>query len=147
MTSPASTPALPATTLPTPTITPGIQLVGDLVAYVPGLRTAYDAHVVCQGRVQPHVFFWDVVQATVQSYVADADHDADHKGDSHERADWRRTLDFLEAQSRRGVAGVDEVIVTSFLGDLPHPHEPGHALVRRLGPVLAARFGRLRPGG
>ncbi|MFE4593382.1 hypothetical protein [Streptomyces laurentii] len=155
MTSPASTPALPATTLPTPGAIPGVQLVGDLVAYVPGLRTAYDAHVVCQGRVQPHVFFWDVVQATVQSYVADADaghkgdsHKSDsHKGDGHERADWRRTLDFLEAQSRRGVAGVDEVIVTSFLGDLPHPHEPGHALVRQLGPVLAARFGRLRPGG
>ncbi|MEU7020360.1 hypothetical protein ABZ990_06840 [Streptomyces sp. NPDC046203] len=136
---PTSTTAAPT---PASTPTPGVRLVGDLVTYVPGLRTAYDAHLVAQGRVQPHVFFWDVVQATVHSFLADPLLPGRQGG-----ADWQRTLDFLEAQSRLGVVGIDEVIITSFLGDLPHPHEPGHPLVRQLGPVMAARFHHLRPGG
>ncbi|MFF0747534.1 hypothetical protein [Streptomyces sp. NPDC004267] len=136
-TTPAPAPVPTSTPTLTPAPTPGVQLVSDLVARVPGFRDVYDAHVFCQGRVRPHVFFWDVVQATVSSFLQ-------QEGAG---ADWRRTLDFLEEQSRRGVVGVDEVIVTSFLGDLPHPHEPGHAIVRRLGPVMTARFLRLRPGG
>ncbi|MCX2185437.1 hypothetical protein KV205_33750 [Streptomyces sp. SKN60] len=125
-----TTPALAPTTS-------GVQLVSDLVAHVPGFRGVYDAHVFSQGRVQPHVFFWDVVQNTVRSYLGDEGHPVD----------WRRTLDFLEEQSRRGEAGVDDVIVTSFLGDLPHSYEPGYGIVGELGPVMAARFLRLRPGG
>ncbi|MFG3346563.1 hypothetical protein ACGF1Z_16045 [Streptomyces sp. NPDC048018] len=120
------------------TTTPSsVQLVSDLVARVPAFRDAYHTHVFHQGGVLPHVFFWNVVQGTVDSFLGEA-------GDG---SDWRRTLDFLEEQSRRGVLGVDEVIVTSFLGDLPAPHEPGYEIVGQLGPVLAARFLRVRPGG
>ncbi|MFF8603656.1 hypothetical protein ACF065_30235 [Streptomyces sp. NPDC015232] len=151
MTTPApstpapSTPTLGTSTLSTPapstpapsSPTPGVQLVRDLVDRVPGFRGAYDAHVFSQGHVRPHVFFWDVVQDTVRSYL----------GQEGCAVDWRRTLEFLEEQSRRGAVGVDEVIVTSFLGDLPHPCEPGHGIVAELGPVMAARFLRLRPGG
>lgn len=126
---------------PTPTApTPSVQLVSDLVARIPGFRGAYDAHVFSQGCVQPHVFFWAVVQDTVRSFLQ-------QEPGEPGAVDWRGTLDFLEEQSRRGVVGVDEVIVTSFLGDLPHPHEPGHAIVGQLGPVMTARFQRLRPGG
>ncbi|MFF6773620.1 hypothetical protein ACFY8W_08650 [Streptomyces sp. NPDC012637] len=114
-----------------------MQLVSDLVARVPEFRPAFDAHVFRQGDVLPHVFFWDVVQGTVRAFL----------GEEGCAVDWRRTLDFLEEQCNRGEVGVDEVIVTSFLGDLPHPHEPGYAIVRQLGPVMAARFLRLRPGG
>ncbi|WP_370414658.1 hypothetical protein [Streptomyces fradiae] len=128
-----TTPALAPTTS-------GVQLVSDLVDRVPGFRSAYDAHVFSQGRVQPHVFFWDVVQGTVRAFLGE-------EGDEGRPVDWRRTLDFLEEQSRRGEAGVDDVIVTSFLGDLPHPYEPGYGIVGELGPVMAARFLRLRPGG
>lgn len=131
----------------TPALTPtsSVQLVSDLVARVPGFRDAYDAHVFSQGRVQPHVFFWAVVQDTVRSFLGqDGGQDGDQDGCA---VDWRRTLDFLEEQSRRGEAGVDDVIVTSFLGDLPHPYEPGYGIVGELGPVMAARFLRLRPGG
>ncbi|WP_246095179.1 hypothetical protein [Streptomyces roseicoloratus] len=116
---------------------PRVQRVRDLVARVPGFRPAFDAHVFRQGDVQPHVFFWDVVQDTVRAFL----------GEEGCAVDWRRTLDFLEEQCRRGEVGVDEVIVTSFLGDLPHPHEPGYEIVRQLGPVMTARFRRLRPGG
>ncbi|MEV6331749.1 hypothetical protein [Streptomyces sp. NPDC051909] len=135
MTTPALTPAL------TPAPAPGVQLVSDLVARVPGFREAYDTHVFSQGCVQPHVFFWDVVQGTVRSFLGQ---DLGQEGCA---VDWRRTLDFLEEQSRLGAVGVDEVIVTSFLGDLPHPCEPGYGIVAELGPVMAARFLRLRPGG
>ncbi|NML52929.1 hypothetical protein HHL19_08805 [Streptomyces sp. R302] len=120
----------------------GVQLVHDLVGHVPSFQGAYDRHVFRQGGVLPHVFFWDVVQGTVRSFLALADAEEEKKA-----ADWRRTLDFLEERCGRGDTVVDEVIVTSFLGDLPSPHEPGHGIVRRLGPVMAARFGRMRPGG
>ncbi|MEU8519628.1 hypothetical protein [Streptomyces sp. NBC_01216] len=115
----------------------GVRLVGELVARVPAFQEVYDTHVLSEGGVLPHVFFWDVVQGTVRSFL----------GEDPQAADWRRTLDFLEEQSTRGVLGVDEVIVTSFLNDLPYPHEPGHGIVEQLGPVMAAKFGRIRPGG
>ncbi|MFB7029040.1 MULTISPECIES: hypothetical protein [unclassified Streptomyces] len=121
----------------TPSVTPSVQLVSDLVTRIPEFREAYEIHVLHQGGVLPHVFFWDVVQDTVRSFL----------GEDPAAPDWRRTLAFLEEESCRGVLGIDEVIVTSFLGDLPSPHEPGHALVHRLGPVMAARFARMRPLG
>ncbi|WP_435974282.1 hypothetical protein [Streptomyces sp. Qhu_M48] len=120
-----------------PDETPSVQLVSDLVTRIPEFRDVYERHVFHQGGVQPHVFFWDVVQDTVRSFL----------GEAPSAADWRRTLAFLEEQSRRGVLGVDEVIVTSFLGDLPSPQEPGHAIVHQLGPVMAAKFVRIRPLG
>ncbi|MEU6879741.1 hypothetical protein [Streptomyces sp. NPDC046712] len=119
------------------TTTPSVQLVSDLVTRIPEFRGVFDAHVFNQGGVLPHVFFWDVVQDTVRSFL----------GEDPAAADWRRTLDFLEEQIGRGVLAVDEVIVTSFLNDLPYPHEPGYAIVQELGPVMAAKFGRIRPGG
>ncbi|MFI8518514.1 hypothetical protein ACIGEZ_11920 [Streptomyces sp. NPDC085481] len=122
------------------TTTPSVQLVSDLVARIPEFRAAYDSHVFTQGGVLPHIFFWDVVQDTVRSFLGDI-------GEERAAVDWRRTLDFLEEQSCRGDLGIDDVIVTSFLGDLPHPHEPGHAIVQQLGPVMAARFLRIRPRG
>ncbi|MFF1507466.1 hypothetical protein [Streptomyces sp. NPDC058326] len=117
--------------------TPGVRLVGDLVSRIPEFRGVYENHVFRQGGVLPHVFFWDVVQDTVRSFL----------GEAPDAADWRSTLAFLEEQSCRGVLGVDEVIVTSFLGDLPSPQEPGHAIVHQLGPVMAAKFVRIRPLG
>ncbi|MFJ3581345.1 hypothetical protein ACIPPS_03770 [Streptomyces sp. NPDC090127] len=119
------------------TTSPSVRLVSDLVSHIPEFRGAYENHVFCQGGVLPHVFFWDVVQNTVRSFL----------GEDPTAADWRRTLAFLEEQSARGDLGVDEVIVTSFLNDLPYPHEPGHAIVQELGPVMTARFVRIRPGG
>ncbi|WP_328942796.1 hypothetical protein OG259_15455 [Streptomyces sp. NBC_00250] len=121
----------------TPNETPSVRLVSDLVTRIPEFRDVYENHVFHQGGVQPHVFFWDVVQDTVRSFL----------GEAPCAADWRRTLAFLEEQSCRGVLGIDEVIVTSFLGDLPSPQEPGHAIVHQLGPVMAARFVRIRPLG
>ncbi|MEU3395469.1 DUF7674 family protein [Streptomyces filamentosus] len=144
---PTSTPTIPATsatpatstapaTSTTPADPPGVQLVHDLLLHVPAFRGAYESHVFRQGGVLPHVFFWDVVQGTVRSFLAD-----------EAAPDWRRTLDFLEERSSRGDSAVDEVIVTSFLGDLPSPQEPGHGIVRQLGPVMSAKFLRIRPGG
>ncbi|MDV9193307.1 hypothetical protein R6L23_34725 [Streptomyces sp. SR27] len=121
----------------TPGVASSVQLVSDLVTRIPEFRDAYEKHVFHQGGVQPHVFFWDVVQDTVRSFL----------GEARGAADWRSTLAFLEEQSCRGVLGIDEVIVTSFLGDLPAPQEPGHAIVHQLGPVMAARFDRIRPLG
>ncbi|MFH8840168.1 hypothetical protein [Streptomyces sp. NPDC017868] len=133
--SPSATPSV--TSSANPGATPSVQLVSDLVTRIPEFRGAYETHVFHQGGVLPHVFFWDVVQDTVRSFL----------GEAPGAADWRRTLDFLEEQSARGVLGIDEVIVTSFLGDLPSPHEPGHGIVEQLGPVMAAKFVRIRPLG
>ncbi|CAM5229084.1 hypothetical protein [Streptomyces tanashiensis] len=127
-----------------PNLTSSVQLVSDLVTRIPEFRGAYETHVFHQGGVLPHVFFWDVVQDTVRSFLAEVSAEASGEVPV---ADWRRTLAFLEEQSARGVLGIDEVIVTSFLGDLPSPQEPGHAIVEQLGPVMAAKFVRIRPLG
>ncbi|WP_351226126.1 hypothetical protein [Streptomyces sp. NPDC002133] len=117
--------------------TPDVQLVQDLVARIPEYEDLYESHVFNEDGVLPHVFFWDVVQEVVRSYL----------GEDPEAPDWRRTLDFLEEHSARGVPEIDAVIVTSFLDDLPYPGRPGHDIVQHLGPVLAAKFAKIRPSG
>lgn len=128
---------------------PAVRLVHDLVAAIPAFEDLYATHVFNQDGVLPHVFFWDVTQETVRSYlgpVLGADADSDSDADT-EVPDWRCTLRFLEEQCARGLPGIDEVVVTSFLEYLPFPGKPGHAIVGELGPVLAARFARVRPAG
>ncbi|MDP5314403.1 hypothetical protein [Streptomyces poriferorum] len=126
-----------ATADASPHATPDVQLVKDLVAEIPAFEDLYETHVFNQDGVLPHVFFWDVTQETVQSYLGlDAD-----------APDWRRTLRFLEEQSARDVPGIDEVVVTSFLEYLPFPGKPGHEIVGELGPVMAAKFAKVRPAG
>ncbi|MGW9073327.1 hypothetical protein ACWGQT_28275 [Streptomyces yangpuensis] len=49
----------------------GMRLVEDLVARVPGFADAYECHVMNEPRVLPHLFFWDVVQDTVASYLGE----------------------------------------------------------------------------
>lgn len=116
---------------------PDVRLVKDLVAEIPAFEDLYETHVFNQDGVLPHVFFWDVTQETVQSYLGlDAD-----------APDWRRTLRFLEEQSARDVPEIDEVVVTSFLEYLPFPGKPGHEIVGELGPVMAAKFAKARPAG
>ncbi|MGM9383121.1 hypothetical protein [Streptomyces antibioticus] len=80
-----------------------VQLVRDLVAASPGFADLFDAHVFNEHGVLSHVFFWDVVQETVASFL---------RGDE---TDWRVTLRFLEGQLRLDVPEVTQVIVTSFL--------------------------------
>ncbi|MGO4648941.1 hypothetical protein AB4305_28910 [Nocardia sp. 2YAB30] len=117
--------------------TPDVQLVRDLVARIPEFAETYESHVFNEGGVLAHVFFWDVVQETVGSYL----------GEDADAPDWRRTLAFLEEQSALGVSEIDAVIVTSFLDYLPYPGKPGHDIVRHLGPVMKAEFVKIRPSG
>ncbi|MFI7359892.1 hypothetical protein ACIBTP_38915 [Streptomyces avidinii] len=112
-----------------------VQLVQDLVAAVPGFEDPVDVHVFNEHGVLFHVFFWDVVQETVASFLG---------GDETDRRD---TLRFLEEQLRLDVPEVTTVVVTSFLFSLPWPDRPGYGLVDHLGPAMSARFAALRPSG
>ncbi|MFC8918085.1 hypothetical protein ACFT5C_20175 [Streptomyces sp. NPDC057116] len=114
----------------------GVRLVEDLVARVPGFEDAYECHVFNEHGVLAHVFFWDVVQDTVRSYLGEGEPDG---------PDWRRVLAFLETETRRRVPGAIEVIVTSFLYDLPHEGEPGSGIEEHLGPEMKRRYLELRP--
>ncbi|MFE9466750.1 hypothetical protein ACFYNW_24330 [Streptomyces virginiae] len=114
----------------------GVRLVDDLVAQVPGFEDAYECHVCNENGVLAHVFFWDVVQDTVRSYLGEGDPDGPA---------WRGVLAFLEEETRRRVPGAIEVIVTSFLYDLPYEGEPGFGIERHLGPAMKARYLQLRP--
>lgn len=87
-----------------------VQLVEDLVAQVPGFEDAYECHVFNEHGVLAHLFFWDVVQDTVRSYLNEGDADG---------PDWCQVLAFLEEKTRGREPGAIEVIVTSFLYDLP----------------------------
>ncbi|MFJ9024981.1 hypothetical protein ACIRPU_34160 [Streptomyces sp. NPDC102259] len=112
-----------------------VQLVRDLVAAVPGLGDLFDAHVFNEAGVLPHVFFWDVVQETVASFLG------------RDETGWRVTLRFLEEQLRLDVPEVSQVVTTSFLFNLPWPDQPGYCLVDHLGPAMRARFAAIRPSG
>nr|WSX54075.1 hypothetical protein OG409_37265 [Streptomyces sp. NBC_00974] len=114
----------------------GVQLVEDLVAQVPGFEDAYECNLFNEHEVLSHVFFWDVVQDTVRSYLAQGDPDG---------PDWRRVLAFLEEETRRRVPGAIEVIVTSFLYNLPYERQPGHGIEAHLGPAMKERYLQLRP--
>ncbi|MDG4858504.1 hypothetical protein P8605_10125 [Streptomyces sp. T-3] len=114
----------------------GIRLVEDLVAQVPGFEETYECHVFNNDGPLPHVYFWDVVQDTVRSYLGEGDPDG---------PDWRQVLAFLEEETRRGVPGGIEVIVTSFLYSLPWEHQPGYGIATHLGPEMMKRFLQLRP--
>ncbi|MGW7026836.1 hypothetical protein ACWGFX_06525 [Streptomyces xanthophaeus] len=114
----------------------GVRLVEELVAQVPGFEDAYECHVFNENGVLAHMFFWDVVQDTVRSYLAEGDRDG---------PDWREVLAFLEEETRRRVPGAIEVIVTSFLNDLPYEGEPGYGVERHLGPAMKAKYLQLRP--
>ncbi|MFF2217604.1 hypothetical protein [Streptomyces antibioticus] len=112
-----------------------VQLVRDLVAASPGFADLLDAHVFNEHGVLSHVFFWDVAKETVASFLG---------GDE---TNWRVTLRFLEEQLRLDVPEVTQVIVTSFLFNLPWPDQPGYGLVNHLGPIMSARFTAIRPSG
>ncbi|MFD6911526.1 hypothetical protein [Streptomyces virginiae] len=74
-----------------------VQLVQDLVAAVPGFEDLVDVHVFNEHGVLSHVFFWDVVQETVASFLGS------------DETDWRDTLRFLEEQLRLDVPEVTTV--------------------------------------
>ncbi|MCX5265634.1 hypothetical protein [Streptomyces sp. NBC_00199] len=112
-----------------------VQLVRDLVAAAPGFEDLFDAHVFNEDGVLSHVFFWDVVQETVASFLGG------------NKTDWQVTLRFLEEQLRLDVPEVTTVVVTSFLFNLPWPDQPGYGLVDHLGPAMSARFGAIRGSG
>ncbi|MEV4940717.1 hypothetical protein [Streptomyces zaomyceticus] len=114
----------------------GVRLVENLVARVPGFVDAYECHVFNEPRVLPHLFFWDVVQDTVASYLGEG---------GPEGPDWWQVLTFLEEETQRCAPGGIEVIVTSFLNDLPYPGEAGYGIEAHLGPALKNRYLQLRP--
>lgn len=114
----------------------GVQLVVDLVARVPGFEDAYECHVFNEHDVLDHVFFWDVVQDTVRSYLGEGE---------AEGPDWRGVLAFLEEESERRVPGAFEVIVTSFLYNLPYEGQPGYGIEAHLGPIMRQKYVELRP--
>jgi hypothetical protein len=113
-------------------------LVRDLVARFPPLEPAFRDHLRDNfGDVLPHVFFWDVTQQVIASYVA-----ADPAP-----IDWRAVLAFLADRYTTGDARVHGLIEVSFLESLPVPGHEGAGIVAELPPVLRPAFGRVRPGG
>ncbi|WP_416959676.1 hypothetical protein [Streptomyces sp. Agncl-13] len=120
-----------------------MRLVEDLVARFPVLEDAYESHVFNEGEVLPHVFFWEVTQEVVNSFVS---RDSHVSRDS-DALDWRSVLAFLEEQLGRGILEVTEVIVTSFLWYLPNPGDPGYEISAHLGPAMTRKFQEIFPRG
>jgi transcriptional regulator with XRE-family HTH domain len=79
-----------------------------------------------------------------QASVMHAHNDTDaHYAD----LDWRGQIQYLEETYPTAPLEVKEVIVTSFLMNMPWPAEPGYAIVAELGPALAEKFRQVRPAG
>ena len=115
----------------------GVQLVVDVVDEFPPLEDAYESHVFNESGVLPHVFFWDVTNEVVDSFLV---------GEAH-ALNWGSLLDFLELKFRNGDPGVRSVIATSFLGYLPYPGAPGCEIVNYVGSSMALKFREIRPQG
>jgi hypothetical protein len=116
-----------------------------LVQRFPQLGEDLEVHVENNGGALPHVFFGlDVTPAVVEAYRCDTE---GREAGEYAELDWRGLLGFFEEVYPAAPLPVKEVIVTSFLMDLPWPHEPGYGLVGCLGPVLAWKFVQVRPGG
>lgn len=125
--------------LGSPPVTADADFLQNLVGRFSRLEEDYACHVENNGSPLPHVFFWDVTQAVMHAYNGT---DA-YYGD----LDWRELLQFLEETYPTAPLNVKEVLVTSFLLNLPWPAEPGYAIVAELGPALAERFRQVRPAG
>lgn len=112
-----------------------VRFLEELVAAVPGFGELHEIHIENHGEPLPHVFFGlDVTPAVVDSFL----------GEDPQAPDWRAVPAFLERQLGRRLPGVTEVIVTSFLYQLPYRNEPGHGVVEHFGPLLSARYRELR---
>jgi hypothetical protein len=114
-----------------------VQLVADFIAAVPGFEDIYTSHLDDNEVVLPHVIFWDITQEIVASFLRE---DSDPPT-------WRDALEFLEERFTLNVPEMNKVIVTSFLGLLPYPGQPGYDIINRLGPTLKRRFDLIRPRG
>ena len=109
------------------------KIARALLSTFPDFDYVHFNNVDAHGQFAPSMFFWEVVQVTVRSYLGDRD-----------EPDWRSTLDFMEAVVRSG--GLDErtAVAYHFLWNLPNRGEPGHDLVGELGPELTRVLTRLQ---
>lgn len=106
-----------------------------LISAVPDFREFYEDNIENYDEFLFVLFFWDVTQATVRSYLGD-----------QEEPDWRSTLGFMEAAVQSADEAERNVVAYRFLYNLPNPGTPGHELVGELGPELTKRYARLLQG-
>ncbi|MCP2323410.1 hypothetical protein HDA40_001917 [Hamadaea flava] len=112
------------------------QFIAEMTCRFPGLQGEVDAHVENNDGLLAHVLFWDITSDVLVAFRGDDD-----------GLSWRDALAFFDESYLRGDREVREVLVTSFLLNLPWPDQPGYEIVGHLGPVLAERFVAVRPNG
>ena len=111
-------------------------LVTQLVQAFPDLRRILDDHLEANDEILPHVFFGDLTEWLVDSYLA--------APDAGSEATWRRILDQLEHVYEIGDTDVKELLYVSLLENLPYPGERGTEISEYLGPRLAADLADFR---
>ncbi|GAA2860002.1 hypothetical protein Acy02nite_56130 [Actinoplanes cyaneus] len=109
------------------------KIARALLSTFPDFDYVYVNNVEAYGEFAPGLFFWEVVQVTVRSYLGDRD-----------EPDWRSTLDFMEAVARSGGQEERKAVAFHFLWNLPNRGEPGHELVGELGPELTRVLDRVQ---
>jgi hypothetical protein len=114
-----------------------VDLAEALASRFHVFQDVYESYLDAASGTIPEAFFWEVAQDMVAAFLA---------GDGA-LLDWKAVLAFLESQAALGDPDVNEVIAGSLLWYLPWPGQPGHELTTMLGPVLAAKFKRIRPQG
>jgi hypothetical protein len=117
-----------------------IEFVQRLVEAFPALEEDYEIHVFNNaGETLPYVFVsMELMDAVVGAFTGE---------EEYRELDWAAVLDYLDKQLAEADREVREVIVTSFVLDLPFPGQPGYGLVDHLGPHLAQSFAANRPAG
>ncbi len=118
-------------------MSPDVELVGELITRFPSLAELCEDNTPGREAPSPLTTFWDITQEVVAAFLAGEDAELD----------WKAVLAFLEEQAAHEVPEIDKVLATAFLWYLPWPGQPGYELTTLLGPILTARFARIRPAG
>jgi hypothetical protein len=107
-----------------------IFFVEGIANRFPSVRELLREHVEDNDEIIPHVFFGDLTRHLTALYKLQT------KGDSNAASELRGILDDLENGYVLGDSDIQELIVVSFLENLPAPGEEGAELREMVGPNL-----------
>lgn len=126
-----------------PTPTGSERLARALAAEHPLVADLYEAHMENNGEFLSHVFFSELATEVMNAHLGVPDPDEDYD----KELDLTTFFESMERHYDLEDSEAQKPVVTSFILELPWPHQPGYDIRDRLGPVMRAEFDRVRPQG
>jgi hypothetical protein len=122
------------------------QLTERFVSEFPGLQGALAAHLADNHEeLLPHVFLFDVVRYATELFVRSSSATDDDARRDAARAELQRMLEVVEDEYLHGSEDARELIVVSFLENLPTPDEDGAEIRFLLGSATRSKLEEIWP--